>query len=38
MTEEEGHKSVSVVDSVNFFALQEAKNVVLNDRVLSHSS
>jgi len=36
VAEEEWHESVSVVDSVNFLTLQEAKNVVLNDWVLCH--
>ncbi len=38
VAKEEGHKSVPVVDSVNFLTLQEAENVVLNNRVLGHSS
>jgi hypothetical protein len=36
VAEKEWHESVSVVDSVNFFTLQEAKNVILNDWILCH--
>lgn len=36
VAKKEWHESISVVDSVNFLTLQEAKNVVLNDWVLCH--
>lgn len=38
VAEKEGHESVTIVDSVNFFSLQESKNVILNDWVLGHRS
>lgn len=38
VAEKEGHESVTIVDSVDLFSLQESKNVILNDWVLGHRS